>query len=500
MRWKHRFNAQKKQRSQPKKGQQFEISEQNLQQLFENCSDIHSQKMKFQEKQGLLLYCKGMIDEERLGEKVLPTIDQFLEKHELAAITQKEQLEKLEIDHIEKVDSKEYLIELVFTGSGLLYFPQANVLLSFNISSKPNRSVSETSMEVVIKGPRDNFIEDITTNMALIRKRLPTNSLRSEEIIVGSRSKTTLNVAYMDDMANKDILAELKKRLEAIDVDAIYSGEQLMELMEGKASLFPTYDYSARPDFIIKSLMAGRIIILIDGLPYCIITPVNFFLLLKSAEDSDFSYIFSSFERLIRTFGLLAATLLPGFWVALTSFHPNQLPITLLATVIESRKGIPLPAGLEALMMLLIFDLFREAGMRMPVAIGQTLSVVGGLIIGDAAIRAGLTSPSMLVVISASSVATYTLVNQSLIGTLSLVRIYILICAAFLGFFGFLLSFFSILLYLANMRVFGVPYLASGADLNFKEILKTFFHLPTTMEKKRAAMFNGKDKGRGGKS
>ncbi|MGG3798541.1 spore germination protein [Metabacillus fastidiosus] len=499
MKWKKSLNFLKgKNQNSQSEEENFEINEKNLRLLFHNCSDIKFQPIKFNDVNALIMYCTGMVDEQVLREEVLPEIEQFLSENEPLQLKEKSRLEELQITSLSIVHSKEQIMELVFSGQGLIYFRKDKLLLSCDISKMPKRAIDETNMEVSIKGPRDNFIEDIKTNMALIRKRLPTNSLRSEKFIVGRRSKTTVNLLYMDDIAKKEIIEEIKNRINKIDIDAIYSGQQLMELVERKSKFFPTYDYSGRPDFIVKALVSGRIIILADGIPYAILTPSDVFLLLKSAEDAEYPAFYSSFERFIRIMGTLIAALLPGFWVAVTSFHPNQLPVTLLATVIESRKGIPLSAGLEAFTMILLFELFREAGLRLPVAVGQTLSVVGGLIIGDAAIRAGLTSPSMLVVIAASSVATYTLVNQSLVGTLSLVRFFVLFLSAFLGFFGFFISAFFILLYMANIRIFGMPYLAIAANLDIIEILRTIFQFPAQREKGRPKLFNPKDKRREG--
>ncbi|VEF47740.1 spore germination protein XA [Bacillus freudenreichii] len=475
------------------------LSEHDVEHLFEDCSDIHFKKLHFNEKESLLVYCIGIIDSKYLNERVIPELEYFFRHHDISYLTDISNLDMLHLQDVKKISSKEELIELVFSGYGVFYFNHSDILLGINMESKPQRQPEESSLEISIKGARDNFIEDITVNMALIRKRLPTNSLRSEEFSVGERSKTAVKVIYIDDIADKKMLQELKERIKTIDIDAIYSGHQFMTLLDNKVSFLPTHDYSGRPDWVVKALVTGRIAILIDGIPYAVIVPVNFLLLVKSPEDTEYSALYGSFSRLIRLMGSFMAALLPGFWVAITSFHSSQMPLTLLATVVESRKGIPLPSALEAILMLLFFELFREAGLRLPIAVGQTLSVVGGLIIGDAAIRAGLTSPSMLVVIAASSVATFTLVNQSLVGVVSLIRLYILIMSSFFGFFGFFLSAFSVVLYMANIRTFGVPYLQVATRISFSDFIKSFFQMPVIFQKYRPNMINSKDKTRRGK-
>ena len=213
-----------------------------------------------------------------------------------------------------------------------------------------------------------------------------------------------------------------------------FSGDLLMERVNKNSKLFPKFDYTGRPDYAVQALARGRFIIFVDGVAYAVVTPVNLFLLLKSAEDNEYPIIFSSLERLLRIFGILIGLLLPAFWLALTTYHQNQLPLQLLATVVQAKSGLPLPSSLEMLLMLLMFELFREAGLRLPSVIGGTISVVGGLIIGDAAIRAGVTSPEMIVVIAISTIASFTLVNQSLVTSVSILRVAFIFASAFLDY------------------------------------------------------------------
>lgn len=240
-------------------------------------------------------------------------------------------------------------------------------------------------------------------------------------------------------------------------------------------------------------MLSGRIIILVDGVQYAIIAPVNLAFLLKSAEDSENIYLYNSFERVIRILGILIAVFVPGLWVALISFHQNQIPIAFLGTIIESRKGVPLPAAIEAIFMLFLFEFFKEAGLRLPLAIGSTLSVVGGLIIGDAAIRAGLASPLMIVLIATSSVATYTLVSLSIHGIVSILRFFVIIISSFFGLYGFFVAMFLIVLYGANIQTFSVNYLSVPETFNFKQILQTVFRLPEVKYKKRPDLLSTDD-------
>ncbi|MGE7625374.1 spore germination protein [Viridibacillus sp. NPDC096237] len=466
-----------------------------LMQLFQKSADVHFQAYTFNQQTVQFITCDAMIDQQLLNDVIIQRVQQLLENVGDKPLEDVVQAELLIPDLI-KVEDKEEAISLIFSGQLLLYFENELLLFSSNIAKKPNRKPEETRMEMVIKGPRDNFIEDISVNIALIRKRLPTNSLCVEKFVLGERSKTSVAILYFDDIANKEILSEIKKELNKIDTDIIFSGDILMERIIKNGMLFPRIDYTGRPDHAIQSLVRGRFLILVEGIAYVVVTPVNLFLLLKSGEDNENTIIFSSFERVLRVASILIGLLLPAFWLALTTFHQDQLPLQLLATVVQLNTGLPVPSAIEMLLMLLMFELFREAGLRLPAAIGGTISVVGGLIIGDAAIRAGVTSPAMIVIIAISTIATSTLVNQSLVTAVSVLRISFILTTAFLGLFGFFMSLYFTLFYLSNIRTFGVPYMNIASDLNWSTIRKTLFRVPQKYYNERPNMLDPLDKTR----
>lgn len=463
-----------------------------LQQEFEKSADVKFMRYQFNGQTVHFIKCEQMIDEQFLNETVVPRVQTVAEqlKDELNAKNVKSLLylpEVKQIVHLEDASSQ------VYNGFLLIFFEQAQLLFSINIAKKPNRSPEETKSEVTIKGPRDNFIEDLATNIALIRKRLPTNSLSVEQMTLGRRSQTKLAILYFQDIADVSVLQEMKSKFEQVDTDVLVNGEMLFEWVNKLSPIFPTTDYTGRPDFAVQALIRGRFIILVDGVAYANITPINLFLLLKTADDFDSPVVFSSLARVLRIISILIGVLLPGFWLALTTYHPNQLPFQLLATVIQSNNGLPFPSALEMLLMLLLFELFREAGLRLPSVIGGTIGVVGGLIIGDAAIRAGITSPAMIVIIATSTIATYTLVNQSLVTAVSIVRIFVILLSALLGLFGFFIGLLFTLLYICNIKIFGVPYMNIGAELNLKTIVKSIFRLPISGYKERPSMLNPTD-------
>jgi hypothetical protein len=436
-----------------------------------------------------------MVDQQLLNEVIVPRVNHFvstLEKKPTETMIES----KLHIPDLKAGHDFEKIIPLVYTGHVLLFFEDYGLLFTSNISKKPNRTPDETKLEVPVKGPRDNFIEDVSVNIALVRKRLPTNSLCVEKFELGRRTKTTVALLYIDDIASKEILNGLRRQLNEVDIDMIISPTLLMELVNKGSNLFPRIDYMGRPDHAVQSLVRGRFLILVDGAAYGVVLPVNLSLLVKTGEDNETPSIYSSMQRLMRILGLSIGLALPAFWLALTTYHQNQLPLQLLATVVQANTGLPLPSFLEMLLMLLMFELFREASLRLPTALGGTIGVVGGLIIGDAAIRAGITSPAMIVVIAISVIATFTLVNQSLVNAVSVLRVCFILLTALFGLFGLLISVFFTLVYLSSIRTFGVPYMNISADLSFRTIMESLLRLPQNFYTTRPNMMNPTDQTR----
>ncbi|MCM3709056.1 spore germination protein [Sporosarcina luteola] len=464
----------------------------SLRALFQKSADVQFQSYTFNGHAVTFVTCDAMIDQQLLNEVIVPRVRHFigtLENEPLETAIESQ----LHIPDLKAGNDLETVIHLVYSGHVLLFFEDSGFIYTSNITKKPNRNPEETRLEVPVKGPRDNFIEDVSVNIALIRKRLPTNSLCVEKFELGKRSKTTVALLYFDDIASKKILDGIRRQLNETDTDIVFNPTLLMESANKSSKLFPRVDYTGRPDTAIQSLVRGRFLIFVDGAAYCVILPVNLFLLVKTGEDNDTPVIYGSIERLLRVFGLSIGLTLPAFWLALTTYHQDQLPVHLLATVVQANTGLPFPSVIEMLLMLLMFELFREAGLRLPTALGGTIGVVGGLIIGDAAIRAGITSPAMIVVIAISTIATFTLVNQSVVTAISVLRVCFILLTAILGLFGLLMSVFITLVYLSSIRTFGVPYMNIATDLSFKTVMQSLFRLPHKSYKERPNMLNPTD-------
>ncbi|MCM3747086.1 spore germination protein [Paenibacillus pasadenensis] len=422
-----------------------------------------------------LLYCPNMIDAVLFQQTVLRELRQKGGRLEAGWDS--------ELLHFQEYKDNTDLYEALFSGTVIIGVGEGReeMLYLYNIADMPVRQPDESVMEVSLKGPRDGFVEDVNQNVCLVRRRLKTPDLQVEMMTLGSQSRTQVALLYMASLAKPDVVEMARTRLQDIrsNVVSIESSTQIESLISDvKGSIFPLVHYSGRPDFAASALMSGRIAILVDGNPAVIAAPANLAFLIKSPEDLSMPFFYVSLERTLRFIGLFMSIFLPGFWIALCSFNTDQIPFTLLATVSTSRNGLPLSSTMEMFLMLAMFELFREAGVRLPRAVGQTVSVVGGLIVGNAAIDAGLTSPTMLVVAAITAVSTFTLVNQTLNGTVSVLRFFVLTCSAVLGMFGFFAGMFLIIIHVCSLETFGQPYMAPLANMDFKLMLPSFLQVP----------------------
>ncbi|TVY07055.1 spore germination protein [Paenibacillus cremeus] len=437
----------------------------NIRSLFNKSADFIMERYVLGgDIQVFLMYCDGLTDTKEINRSILPQLNSLVNHSEVQDL-------KLQMKLIQVADTEE-IVDQIYSGMLLLLFPALGLLYSLDIADIPRRQPSESNTEMSIKGPKDGFVEELTSNVALVRKRLRTSALCYEQFTIGKRSKSKVALLYIEDITNPEIVNEARNRLQRIYIDILLSSSQLEELLADKqSSLFPLLHYTTRPDFVVDSLARGRFAVIVDGAPTAIIGPANLTLLLKTPEDAYIPFYMGTFGLFFRFMGLFISLLLPGFWSALASYNLEQLPYPLLATIGLSRIGLPIPGPLEAFLMIGLFELLREAGERLPKAVGQTVAIVGGIVVGDAAIRAGLASTTLLVVACITAVASFTLVNQSLVGTVSIVRLFVLAMSSLLGMYGFILSVIGIVLYLSSLKSFGVPVLAPISPIRWSDLI-----------------------------
>ena len=340
---------------------------------------------------------------------------------------------------------------VLFEGTGAI---------AFEDKTEEKRSPSRPEVENTVKGPKDAFTETIRTNTSLIRRHLRTPELQLYETVVGRRSLTNVAIVSIRGLTSKELVRRLKQRLAEIDIDGMVSPASVEEYVTGsRATPFPLIQYTERTDKFCQGLLDGRVGLLVDGLPQGYLLPVNIGYLMQTPEDRGVDYISGTCVRCIRYLALLISLLLPAVYVAMTMFHPEMIPDALLQSIIESKKAVPFATVLEVLGLLIAFELLQEAGISLPQSIGQTISIIGGLVVGSAAVEARLVSPAALVAVAIAGICGYALPGKDLSDAMRLWRFLLAVCASIAGLFGVICGAIALLIHLAGLTSFGVAYL-----------------------------------------
>lgn len=354
------------------------------------------------------------------------------------------------------------------------------------------RDVSEPNAQTVVRGPKDSFTESLRTNTSLIRRRIKDNNLWIETKQIGKRTKTDVAIVYINGVASKKIIEEVRKRLNKIDIDGILESGYIEELIQDETySPFPTIYNTERPDTVAAALLEGRIAIIVDGTPFILLVPALFVQFFQSAEDYYQRYDISTLVRMLRFVSFFIALLTPSLYIALTTFHQEMIPTPLLINIAAQREGVPFPAFVEALLMEFAFEILREAGIRMPRAVGAAISIVGALVLGEAAVQAGIVSPVMVIVVSITAISSFVSPTFNMAISVRILRFLFMILAATFGLYGITVGFIAMILHLCSLRSFGIPYMNPLTPFNWenqKDVIVRFphwkmFHRPRLISK-----------------
>lgn len=351
------------------------------------------------------------------------------------------------------------------------------------------RAMLEPMNETAAKGPRDGFVENLEVNLSLIRRKVKDNKLIIESFYLGRRLQSDVAMVYIEDIVDKQVLEELKKRIEAIDVDAVLSSGKLEQYIEDYAyTLFPQAYSTERPDRAIANMLEGRIILLVEGTPMVLLYPAVFMQFFQAVEDYTQRTVVSSFVRLLRILAAVIVVTLPSIYLTLIKFNVELIPIKFVTPIVQSRVGIALTPFLEILAMELVVEFLREGGLRLPTKIAQTLSLVGGIIIGDTAIRSKMVSPTTLLIVGITVITTFLIPNYDMSLSIRLLRFPMLILANLMGVFGIAVGWFLILTHLSSLDSLGVPYF----EFHKSDMKDTFIRAPLwKMNKRPEAIPNG---------
>lgn len=351
-------------------------------------------------------------------------------------------------------------------GKALLMVDGVEGALALEARGWKSRDVGEPDIESTVRGSREGFVEVLETNLGILRRTLRTPDLRLERLELGSVSRTEVVIAYLAGRADPQVVAEVRRRLQGVRSDAILESRTIEEyLAEERWSPFPLLDHTQRPDRVTAALLEGRVAVLTAGTPFVLLAPTTVWHLLQSPEDYAMPPLFSLFTRTMRAVALVMVVVIPSLYVALTTFHHEMVPTPLALSLAALRRQVPFPALVEVVIIELTFEVMREGGLRLPRPVATTITIIGSLLLGEAAFRSGLVSPMMIIVVAITGVASFTIPSYALAIAVRLVRLGFMLVAGFAGLFGVMVLSSTLTLHLAGLRSFGVPYLAPLAPV-----------------------------------
>ena len=437
---------------------------------FKDCTDIVYREFEMGirgEYKGVIICVDGLTDSKVINEFILNNLMTISRMAEPSPEKVKKSLDELvmkqnvAISEMQEVESFDEAVLSILIGETALILDGYEKIIIYGTKGWPSRSPAEPETATVVRGPRDGLVESLRVNTALIRRRVRDHRLKVKNYQVGHRSKTSVAMMYMEDLVDKRLLDKVDQRLNEVDYDAILDSGILEEFIEDDwMSPFPQIQNTERPDTAASALYHGRVVLIVDNTPFALILPTTFNSLMQSAEDYYERWDIATALRLLRYFCAFVSVCGPGLYVAISSYHPRMLPTSLALHIAGNRTQVPFPSVVEALIMEVTIEIIREAGVRLPGAIGSTIGIVGGLVIGQAAVEAGIVSPFMVIVVAITTIASFTIPNYNLAITFRILRFAFIFSGAFLGLYGIMLMTLIVLIHLCSLKSFDTPYLS----------------------------------------
>jgi spore germination protein len=486
----------------------MDLNVEKVKEILKDCDDVVYRDFKVGVKQNFslcIVYVDGLINKESVSDFVLESLMEGARGLEPTPKGIKDNLIELitkgniSITEIEEVSTIEETIDAILSGETALFIDKYDKAIILSSRGWPTRSINESQVETVVRGPRDAFTETLKVNITLIRRRIKDPKLKVKMVQIGRRSKTDVAVMYIEDIANDGILGEVFTRLEKVDVDAIVESAILEEhIQDDYYSPFPQIENTERPDSVAASLYEGRIALVVDNTPSVLVVPATIGTIMQSSEDYYTRWVVAGITRIIRYIAAAVAVLAPGLYIAITSFHPGLLPTRLAFYVAGTRVNVPFPAVIEAFLMEITIEFLREAGTRISGPIGTTIGIVGGLIIGQAAVEAGIVSPLMIIIVAITTIASFTIPSYEFAAALRFYRFFIMVLASILGLYGIMLGIILMLTHLADLNSFGIPFSSpfSGLGLSTGDLKDVLARLPMSRMRYRPTFTYPKDKKR----
>ncbi|GGH70038.1 putative membrane protein YndD [Paenibacillus silvae] len=481
----------------------------SVKETFAKNADVHIREFTIRgtNTRAAVIYTEGLVDQELVDEHLItplmtdgvPELKQegFVHPENRQALSSYLQNQLLPVSQIQETGSlQEFALGVLVGKNGLLVDGMPGGML-IGTSKGKTRSIDEPLSEALLRGPRIGFTEQLSDNTGILRRYGSDQSLFIEKIEVGSRIKKDLAIAYIQDIADPKLVAEVEKRIREMNMDNFLESGYVEQLIEDNTlSPFQQILNTERPDRVIGALLEGRVAILLDGTPFVLVVPVTFSMLLQSPEDYYERWIPGTFLRMLRFLSAMLALLAPALYISFISFHPGLIPTKLVLTIIETRTGVPFPSLIEVLIMELSIEILREAGIRLPKPIGPAMGIVGGLIIGQAAVQAGIISQFLVIVVAVTAISSFTIPVYSAGLTLRILRFAAMFSAAVLGLYGVVMFFLLICTHLARLTSFGVPYVAPAVPYRLSDWKDFIIRAPLSMMRRRPEMMNTVDEDR----
>jgi len=479
-----------------------------LEKIFKDCADIVARKIPFGHSENIffyVIYIDLIVDRELIETQVINNL-----MHKIAFSIKENRVEQdlpdenknlnknlfnefknyaMTTADLKESDNLENISLSIMSGDTVLLIDGFDKALIVSSKKFPLRGVASTEIESVVYGPKDAFTESMRVNTALVRRRIKDINLKLKQINLGRRTQTSIAIMYLKDVARKKIITQLENRLNKIKIDAVLDAGYIREFIEESCkSIFPQAQITERPDKAASAILEGRVLILVDNSPFGLIIPATLPTFFQSSEDYYERWQIMSFLRAMRYCAALFSISLPGLFIALSLYHPNMIPLRLVLKLANERSNIPFSSVFEIIIMQLAFELLNEAGVRLPNPIGSSIGIVGGIIVGQAAVSAGLATPIVIIIVALTAISSFAVPNASFVSALRLLKYPVIICAAMFGLLGFWLSMIFILIHLTSLESFKIPYLypfVSGEINNFNDLEDTFFRLPLARMKCR---------------
>ena len=476
------------------------ITSTNISGAFADCEDFVCRKIFVGGNPNYpvhLCYLEGLVSSDQVGEGIIRALDTF----ELTNFDQEKRLLDLllhggaYIPAATRVTTLKELIDQIADERCAIVFDSIQEAITFDVKSDVRRAIDEPKIEKTVKGSKDSFVESIRVNTMLLRRKLHTSDLKIIRHTVGARSRTTVDVVYISGLTNRELVRSVRHRIEKIDIDGMLNTANLEEyIVDNPKTPFPQMITTERSDKFALNLLEGRVGILVDGIPLGFLVPGEIGQFFKVPEDNTNHFLVASCLTIIRYIAMAISLFLPALYVAISMYQQQMIPTQLMITIIDSKANVPITTVLEVLGMMIAFELLQESGLRLPTPVGETIGIIGALIVGESAVSANVMSPIVVIVVALAGIAGYTMPNQDFAYAIRIARFLLVVCALMGGMFGIGVGTCVLLYHLCSLESFGVPYMTPFCNGTRDQITSAIFRKPLTSSKWRQDFLRPRDR------